>query len=138
MYVRQRVCDREGKFLKIVIITDLHGNYEALRCLPEAYDELWVLGDLVNYGPDPAAIVDFVKAKSAVTVRGNHDHCIGYDVDPRCGARFQKMAETTRQYTASVLNKSQKEFLRELPLHVDLSRQDKRFYSCHANPSDPL
>jgi protein phosphatase len=130
--------DEEGKVLKIVIITDLHGNCEALRCLPETYDELWVLGDLVNYGPDPAAIVDFVKAKSAVTVRGNHDHSIGYDVDPRCGARFQKMAETTRQYTASVLNKSQKEFLRELPLHVELRRQDKRFYLCHAKPSDPL
>jgi protein phosphatase len=138
MYVRQRVCDQEGRVLKIVIITDLHGNYEALRCLPEAYDELWVLGDLVNYGPDPAAVVDLVKAKSTVTVRGNHDHSIGYDVDPRCGARYQKMAETTRQYTASVLNKNQKEFLRELPLHVELQRQDKRFYLCHAKPSDPL
>ena len=131
-------CDQEGKLLKIVIITDLHGNWEALRCLPEAYDELWVLGDLVNYGPDPAAVIDFVKAKSTVTVRGNHDHSIGYDVDPRCGARYQKMAETTRQYTASVLNKNQKEFLRELPLHVELQRQDKRFYLCHAKPSDPL
>ena len=138
MYVRQRVRDQEGKVLKIVIITDLHGNCEALRCLPEAYDELWVLGDLVNYGPDPAAVVDFVKGKSAVTVRGNHDHSIGYDVDPRCGARYQKMAETTRQYTASMLNKSQKEFLRELPLHVELRRQDKRFYLCHAKPSDPI
>lgn len=124
--------------MKIVIITDLHGNSEALRCLPEAYDELWVLGDLVNYGPDPAVVVDFVKGKSAVTVRGNHDHSIGFDVDPRCGGRFQKMAETTRQYTASVLNRGQKEFLRELPLHVELQRQDKSFYLCHAKPSDPL
>jgi len=124
--------------VKIVIITDLHGNFEALRALPEVYDELWVLGDLVNYGPEPAAVVDFVKAKSTVTVRGNHDHSIGYDVDPRCTPRYQKMAETTRRYTASVLNKSQKEFLRELPLHAELQRQDKRFYPCHAKPSDPL
>ena len=138
MHARQGVRDQEGNVLKIVIITDLHGNCEALRCLPEAHDELWVLGDLVNYGPDPAAVVDIVKAKSTVTVRGNHDHSIGYEVDPRCGARYQKMAETTRQYTASVLNKSQKEFLRELPLHVDLQRQNKRFYLCHAKPSDPL
>ncbi len=124
--------------MKIVIISDVHGNYEALRALPEPYDELWVLGDLVNYGPEPAAVVDFVKAKSTVTVRGNHDHSIGYDVDPRCPPRYQKMAETTRQYTASVLNKQQKEFLRQLPLHVELRRQDTRFYLCHAKPSDPL
>jgi putative phosphoesterase len=133
-----RVCDQKGKALKIVIIADLHGNYEALQALPEGYDELWALGDLVNYGPEPAAVVDFVKDKSTVTVRGNHDHSIGYDVDPRCTPRYHKMAEATRQYTASVLSSDQKEFLRELPLHVELQRQDKRFYVCHAKPSDPL
>jgi predicted phosphodiesterase len=85
------------------------GTAKLASTLPETYDELWVLGDLVNYGPEPAAVVDFVKAKSTVTVRGNHDHSIGYDVDPRvCTPRYQKMAETTRQYTASVLNKRAK------------------------------
>ncbi len=124
--------------MKIVIISDLHGNYEALRALPETYDELWVLGDLVNYGPEPGAVVDFVKAKSAVIVRGNHDHCIGYDVDPRCTPRYQKMAEITRRYTASILKTDQQKFLRQLPLNLGLSRQDTRFYLCHAKPSDPL
>jgi len=124
--------------MKIAIISDLHGNYEALRSLRENYDELWVLGDLVNYGPDPGAVVDFVKANSSVVVRGNHDHSIGYDVDPRCGARYQKMADVTRRYSASVLKKDQKEFLRQLPLKLELKRQDTSFYLCHAKPSDPL
>ena len=39
--------------MKMVIISDIHGNHDALRALPEEYDELWVLGDLVNYGPSP-------------------------------------------------------------------------------------
>lgn len=39
--------------MKIVIISDIHANYDAWRALPEDYDELWVLGDLVNYGPQP-------------------------------------------------------------------------------------
>ncbi len=124
--------------MRIVIISDLHGNYEALRSLRENYDELWVLGDLVNYGPEPGAVVDFVKANSSVVVRGNHDHSLGYDVDPRCGARFQKMADVTRRYSASVLKKDQKEFLRLLPLKLELKRQDTSFYLCHAKPSDPL
>jgi hypothetical protein len=51
--VRAKGIDRR-KSLEDCIITDLHGNCEALRCLPEAYDELWVLGDLVNYGPEPS------------------------------------------------------------------------------------
>ena len=124
--------------MKIVIIADLHGNYEALRSIPESFDELWVLGDLVNYGPDPAQVVDFVRSHSTVVVRGNHDHSIGYDVDPRYTVRYQKMAEMTRRYTDSVLNKEQKQYLRQLPLKLDVKRQDTSFYLCHAKPSDPL
>ncbi len=124
--------------MKIAIISDLHGNYEALRSLPERFDELWVLGDLVNYGPEPGAVVDFVKTHSTVVVRGNHDHSIGYGVDPRCSAPYQEMADITRRYTASVLSKEQKEFLRQLPLKLELKRQDTSFYLCHAKPSDPL
>jgi putative phosphoesterase len=124
--------------MKIAIISDLHGNYEALGSIPERFDELWVLGDLVNYGPEPGAVVDFVKTNASVVVRGNHDHSIGYDVDPRCSPRYQKMADITRRYTASVLSKGQKQFLRELPLKVELRRQDTNFYLCHAKPSDPL
>jgi putative phosphoesterase len=124
--------------MKIVIISDLHGNYEALQALPEIYNELWVLGDLVNYGPEPGAVVDFVKEKAPIVVRGNHDHSIGYDEDPRCIARYKKMAGTTRRYTASVLNEEQKRFLRNLPLRRELRRQNTRFYLCHAKPTDPL
>jgi len=124
--------------MKIAIISDLHGNFEALRALPEKYDELWVLGDLVNYGPEPAAVVDFVEANSSIVVRGNHDQSLGYDEDTRCAARFREMAEATRRYTASILNEGQKQFLRGLPLYKELRRQNTRFYLCHAKPSDPL
>lgn len=124
--------------MKIAITSDLHGNYEAVRALPTGYDELWVLGDLVTYGPEPCAVVDFVQAGSSVVVRGNHDHSMGYDVDPLCTARYQKMADITRRYSTSVLKKEQKEFLRQLPLNLELKRQDTHFYLCHAKPSDPL
>jgi len=124
--------------MKIAIISDLHGNYEALRSLPTGYDELWILGDLVNYGPEPGAVVDFARTNSKVVVRGNHDNSIGFDVDPRCTVRYQKMADLTRRYTASALEKEQKQFLRLLPLKLELKREDTRFYLCHAKPSDPL
>jgi putative phosphoesterase len=124
--------------MKIAIISDLHGNYEALRSLPDDYDELWVLGDLVNYGPEPGAVVDFVKRNSKVVVQGNHDHSIGFDVDPRCSARFRTTADVTRRYTASALDKEQKDFLRKLPLKLELNRANTSFYLCHAKPSNPL
>lgn len=43
--------------MRILIISDLHGNAQAVGVLPKDYDELWVLGDLVNYGPDPAQTI---------------------------------------------------------------------------------
>ena len=37
--------------MRICIISDLHANFAALATLPRDYDELWVLGDLVDSGP---------------------------------------------------------------------------------------
>jgi predicted phosphodiesterase len=81
--------------MRICIISDLHANLEALRALPGGYDELWVLGDLVNYGPDPAAVIDFVRSRASLVIRGNHDHSVGFDADCGCSPRFRAMAEAT-------------------------------------------
>jgi hypothetical protein len=34
--------------MKLVIIADIQGNHDAPRGRPADYDELWVLGELVN------------------------------------------------------------------------------------------
>lgn len=124
--------------MRIVIISDIHGNFEALSRLPEEYDELWVLGDLVNYGPQPQQVIEFVRARATVVLRGNHDHSIGYDEDPRCTPRYAQMAEETRSFTQAVLGNEDKQFLRRLPLKTEIERDGKRFYLCHAIPSNPL
>jgi hypothetical protein len=31
--------------------------------LPDEYDELRILGDLANYGPNPVEVIDFARAK---------------------------------------------------------------------------
>ena len=124
--------------MKIVIVSDIHGNYDALSSLPEAYDELWVLGDLVNYGPEPKEVVDFVKDNATLVVRGNHDQCIGHGDDPRCSPRFRDMAEATRQFSDAMMTAEQKLYLRSFPVRIDVVRLRTRFLLCHATPSDPL
>jgi protein phosphatase len=43
--------------MKLLIVADIHANLEALQTvLAESHDELWVLGDLVNYGPNPMRV----------------------------------------------------------------------------------
>jgi protein phosphatase len=124
--------------MKIIIISDLHSNFDALAALPELGDELWVLGDLVNYGPMPAEVVSFIRAHSETIIRGNHDHAVGFDVAPRCTPRYTEMADTTMQYSKANLDSDAKAFLRGLPLASVLERENHRFYLCHAIPSNPL
>jgi putative phosphoesterase len=124
--------------MRICIISDLHANIEALSALPADYDDLWVLGDLVNYGPDPAATIEFVRARAAVVIRGNHDNAIGRGVDYGCSPRFRTMAAAVGQYTNQVLNQTEKEFLRKLPARAYCKVDGRIFFLCHATPSNLL
>ena len=124
--------------MRICIISDLHANMEALWALPNDYDELWVLGDLVNYGPNPAEIIDFVRSRASMIVRGNHDHSVGFDTECGCSPRFRAMAEATRDYTSSVLSAADKQFLRDLPTCACRQVDGQTFFLCHATPTDLL
>ena len=124
--------------MKALIISDLHANFAALSALPESFDELWVIGDLVNYGPQPREVVDFVRRNASVVVQGNHDHAVGCDADPRCTPRYAGMASTTQQYTLSQLSEEDRLFLASLPQVLEFERDGKRIVACHAKPSDPL
>jgi protein phosphatase len=124
--------------VKIAIVSDIHGNYDAWRCLPEEYDELWVLGDLVNYGPQPSEVVSEVMERAAFVVQGNHDHAVGHEDDSLWTPRYRMIAEATRQFTSSVLTDAHKKYLRELTSHVRAERGGQRFYLTHALPTNPL
>ena len=124
--------------MRICLISDLHANLEALRALPGGYDELWVLGDLVNYGPDPAAVIDFVRSRASLVIRGNHDHSVGFAADCGCSPRFRAMAEATRDYTASVISAADRQYLHDLPTSARRQVDGKVIFLCHATPADLL
>ena len=67
--------------MRALILSDVHGNLEALTAVlaaAEPYDSLWNLGDLVGYGGSPNEVLELVRAKAQVNVRGNHDRvCCG-------------------------------------------------------------
>ena len=62
--------------MKIVIISDIHGNYDALSRLQEDYDQLWVLGDLVGYGPQPGEVISFVRKHATHVDRLEFGFCM--------------------------------------------------------------
>lgn len=62
----------------IAIISDIHGNMEALQAVLEDIDDFGVeeihcLGDNIGYGPEPEAVVDALCRRGIVSVLGNHE-----------------------------------------------------------------
>lgn len=125
--------------MKIVIVSDIHANLAAIRSLPEDdYDQLWCLGDLVDYGPHPHETIRWIMTHATALVRGNHDHAVGFAGTPEACALFRGLAAATRQCTHEVCTKRDLDFLRELPLRKEMIVDGTRFHLVHASPSDPL
>ncbi|MEM1873073.1 MAG: metallophosphoesterase family protein [Acidilobaceae archaeon] len=125
------------------MISDVHGNYDALRAVLEAsppHDDVWILGDLVDYGPEPDAVVDEVRSlKPGVAVRGNHDHAAAYGVDCGCGDEVRWLSVYTREaVTARLLDEGHRAWLRSL--RIVEKREAGRFQVTvvHGSPSNPL
>lgn len=125
--------------MKIVIISDVHGNLAALEALPEHnYDALWCIGDLVDYGPNPHEVVQWIQTNVHLAVRGNHDQAAGFSVDPQCSAPYKKLAAETLQYTLEACTEKDLGYLRSLPIYREVRIAQTQFYLVHATPTDPL
>lgn len=134
---RQTVRSK-GIAMRIAIISDIHGNFDSLAALPSGYDQLWVLGDLVNYGPEPKEVIDFIRSKATIVLRGNHDHAVGLEEDPRCSPPYRRIASATMAFTRQSLNAAEKSYLASLPLTTERIVDRTRFFLCHATPQSPL
>ena len=129
----------ERAAMKILVVSDIHANLEALQAvLRESHDELWVLGDLVNYGPNPGEVVELIRLHAALVVQGNHDSAIANGSDPRCSNAFREMARAMQEYTEPLLDADQRAFLRSLPRTAARTIDGHRFFLCHATPTEPL
>ena len=62
--------------MKILIISDLHSNVEGVKAIwaqESDADAIYASGDYVDYGTDPIATIDWLKAHNVHCVQGNHD-----------------------------------------------------------------
>lgn len=64
---------------KIAVISDVHGNLEALTAVLARIDALGVdgiysLGDVVGYGPDPELCLALLEQRCELRLMGNHEY----------------------------------------------------------------
>jgi diadenosine tetraphosphatase ApaH/serine/threonine PP2A family protein phosphatase len=102
--------------VRYLILSDLHSNREALEAVARdvkgSYAQALCCGDLVGYGADPNAVVDWVRANCAMAVRGNHDRAsAGIEVLEW----FNPAARAAAAWTQQALTPENREYLGGLP-----------------------
>ncbi len=102
--------------MRYLILSDIHANFEALeavlRTADGLYERIVCCGDLVGYGPDPNAIVEWARENLYAVIRGNHDK-------GSCGLDdlgwFHPMARAVCIWTGEQLTPENLKYLRGLP-----------------------
>lgn len=116
------------------IISDIHGNLEALRAVLERLgdvDKLICPGDIVGYGPDPNECCSIVMSLECETVLGNHDAAVADRIGIQ---RFNRNAKLAALWTRDVIDEGALNFLAHLP--ATCSREE--FVLVHASLKNPL
>lgn len=72
--------------MKLALISDIHGNLEALQAVLEdirkqSITDIYCLGDVIGYGPNPRECLDMVRRRTKVCILGNHDQAAMFDPD---------------------------------------------------------
>jgi putative phosphoesterase len=124
--------------MRLLVVSDLHANRAALDTITDTVDAVVVLGDVVDYGPDPAAAVEWVRRHATFVVRGNHDHAVATGAATGAGPAWADLAEASAAWTRAALSEVDRTFLGELPTSLMFSFAGARFAAFHAAPSDPL
>ena len=123
--------------MRVLIISDIHANLEAFQSVIDhagtngGFDQIWELGDLVGYGPDPEACIDLLREHAHVGVAGNHDLAA---VGKLGLEQFNMYAAAAARWTAAHLSDEHADFLRGLPLREEIGD----FTAVHGSPRDPV
>jgi len=124
------------------IISDIHSNLAALTAVLDDIEsrgvkEIFCLGDIVGYGPEPRECLDLIVERHIASIMGNHDHAVFYEP-----TNFNTGAERASYWTRSILEQEpDKEkrimrwsFLGRLPVRIQMDN----ILMIHGSPRRPV
>ena len=123
--------------MRSAIIADIHANLAAFMAVlvdikqQGKVEEIWCLGDIVGYGPDPHQCLELLRQTNHICVAGNHDLAAIGEIDTH---QFNPDAITASQWTAKQLTPRDVVYIKSLPLAM--KRGD--FTLVHGSPREPI
>ena len=104
--------------MRLAILSDIHGNYDALRAVLSMLDGQLIdtyacLGDIVGYGPQPSECIREIQKYDCIVIAGNHDYAVTESI---CMDNFNNLAKEAILWTRGKLSEEEIGFLTRLPL----------------------
>jgi predicted phosphodiesterase len=131
--------------MRTLVISDIHGNIDALRAVElqwdgrlDQFDRIVCLGDLVDYGPDATEVIDWVRSHATDVVRGNHDHAMATGESCESAPAYLEASITTRECLRTTLTREEIAYLSALPLTGRVTDGERLWHLVHAAPAEPL
>ena len=123
--------------MRSLIIADLHSNLEAFQAILQdarvqgGFEQVWCLGDVVGYGPDPGPCIDLLRSLPHVAICGNHELGALGSLNLE---EFNPHAAAATRWTAEQLTPEQAGYLRALPQWLEQGE----FTLVHGSPLEPV
>jgi len=121
--------------MKIAFISDIHGNYEALKAVLSELDKLdisqvYCAGDIVGYYSQINECCNELRLREIPSVMGNHDwYMAGGGFCPR-----SKSVNDCLAYQRGVIEDRNLEWLRALPVRIQIDK----IQMVHGGWADPI
>jgi diadenosine tetraphosphatase ApaH/serine/threonine PP2A family protein phosphatase len=123
--------------MRCAIVADIHANLDAFKAVlldireQGEVEEIWCLGDIIGYGPDPHQCIELLRQTNHIAVAGNHDLAAIGEIDTR---QFNPDAIAASEWTSRQLTPRDVLYIKELPLVIE--RDD--FTLVHGSPREPI
>jgi len=117
-----------------LVLSDIHSNlnaFEAVLADAGPFDQIWCLGDVIGYGPQPNECIERLKSLPHICVAGNHDWASIGKLDI---SAFNTYALRACLWTRKQLTPDNWEFIENLPEKL----VEDRFTIVHGSPRHPI
>ncbi len=120
--------------MRILILSDIHSNlaaFEAVLYDANKWDEIWCLGDVIGYGPQPNECIERLESLPHICVAGNHDWAAVGRLDI---SAFNPYALQACVWTGRQLKPRNRQFIESLPQRLE----EGHFTIVHGSPRQPI